>query len=117
MGFRVTMSFEQAALKIERPGEFEELTRACGRALAPDKAERFLALVAEHRLRVRNFEDVLALGIFDRIDQVEGRPPCRDLYGALGPSDQAQVREFYLSRVEEFDSSLRTKFKQLYQYY
>jgi hypothetical protein len=111
------MGFEQAALKLERPEEFEELKRACDRALAPEKAAKFLALVKQHRLRVRNFEEVLARGIFDRVDRVEGRPACRGLYDALGVSGQAQVREFYLSKVEELDASLRTKFKQLYQYY
>jgi hypothetical protein len=39
------------------------------------------------------------------------------LYAALPVSDQAQMKEFYLSRVEEVDSALRTKFQKLYQYY
>jgi len=39
------------------------------------------------------------------------------LYEALPLSDQAQIREFYLSKVEEVDAALRTKFHKLYQYY
>jgi hypothetical protein len=35
----------------------------------------------------------------------------------LTVSDQAQIREFYLSRIEEIDADLRHKFKKLYQYY
>ena len=32
-------------------------------------------------------------------------------------SDQAQMREFYLSKLETVDQALRHKFKKLYQYY
>ena len=42
---------------------------------------------------------------------------ARTLYEALPVSDQAQVREFYLSKVEEVDPALRAKFHKLYQYY
>ena len=31
--------------------------------------------------------------------------------------DQAQIKEFYLSKIEEVDAELRTKFHKLYQYY
>jgi len=39
------------------------------------------------------------------------------LYQALPLSDQAQMREFYLSQLETVDIALRHKFKKLYQYY
>jgi hypothetical protein len=39
------------------------------------------------------------------------------LYQALPLSDQAQMREFYLSKLETVDIALRHKFKKLYQYY
>jgi hypothetical protein len=39
------------------------------------------------------------------------------LYEALPVSDQAQMREFYLSKLEGIDAALRHKFKKLYQYY
>jgi hypothetical protein len=39
------------------------------------------------------------------------------LYEALPVSDQAQMREFYLSRLESVEVALRHKFKRLYQYY
>jgi hypothetical protein len=32
-------------------------------------------------------------------------------------SDQALLREFYLSKIEEVDRTLRQRFKKLYQYY
>jgi hypothetical protein len=42
---------------------------------------------------------------------------ARSLYGSLPVSDQAQMREFYLSKIEEVDPALRAKFHKLYQYY
>jgi hypothetical protein len=39
------------------------------------------------------------------------------LHEALPVSDRSQVREFYLSKVEEVDPALRAKFHKLYQYY
>jgi hypothetical protein len=39
------------------------------------------------------------------------------LYALLTLSDQAQMREFCLSRIEEIEPALRTRFKKLYQYY
>jgi hypothetical protein len=39
------------------------------------------------------------------------------LYQALPLSDQAQMREFYLSKLETVGIALRHKFKKLYQYY
>jgi hypothetical protein len=39
------------------------------------------------------------------------------LYEGLPLSDQAQMREFYLSKLEAVDVGLRHRFKKLYQYY
>jgi len=41
----------------------------------------------------------------------------QQLYQSLPVSDQAQMREFYLSKLETVDPSLRHRFKKLYQYY
>jgi hypothetical protein len=38
-------------------------------------------------------------------------------YQALPLSDQAQMREFYLSKLETVGAALRHRFKKLYQYY
>ena len=51
------------------------------------------------------------------MDDTLAKSGAQKLYQALTVSDQAQMREFYLSRVEEVDSALRTKFQQLYRYY
>ena len=42
---------------------------------------------------------------------------AQGLYGTLPLSDQAQIREFYLSKLEEVSAELRTKFQKIYRYY
>ena len=42
---------------------------------------------------------------------------AQKLYESLPVSDQAQMREFYLSKLEGVEVALRHKFKKLYQYY
>jgi hypothetical protein len=113
------MSFEQAALKVEKPAEFEELKGVIVRAFAPEKVERFLKQVRSNSLRVRDVETVLAKGLLENVDQALSKSgkTAQSLYRALTVSDQAQMREFYLSKVETVDTALRHKFKKLYQYY
>ena len=40
---------------------------------------------------------------------------ARQLYESLPTSDQAQVREFYLVRLERVDEAMRRKFYQVYR--
>jgi len=107
-------SFEQAVLKVEKDKEFAELKTAIGWAFAPDQVEKLLKRMAKQRLRVRDWDSVLARGIFDG-----GKSAARtqSLYESLPVSDQAQIREFYLFRVEEVNPKLRERFHKLYQYY
>jgi len=113
------MSFEQAALKVENEAEFEELRGAIVRAFAPATIESFLKQLRSHNLRVRDVDGILAKRLIEKVDQVLAKSgkAAQGLYQALPVSDQAQMREFYLSRVEEVDAELRTKFQKLYQYY
>jgi hypothetical protein len=107
------MSFEQAAIKVEKEAEFAELRAAIDRVFDPKSVERYLKKVRSRRLRVRDFDGVLAEGVLD-----EGKEKrSLGLYQALTLSDQAQIREFYLFKLEEVSAELRTKFSKLYQYY
>ncbi len=82
----------------------------------PEKVERFLKLLNRKGIRVREFDKVLATRALE--DAAGGSEvKALQLYQALPVSDQAQMREFYLSRIEELEPGLRTKYKQLYQYY
>ena len=105
--------FEQAAIKVEKEQEFQELKGAIECAFSAGKAEQFLKRLRGLSVRVRDFDAVLASGALDQ----NGGKTAKDLYSALTVSDQAQMREFYLFRIEDVDPKLRAKFHKLYQYY
>jgi hypothetical protein len=42
---------------------------------------------------------------------------ARGLFDALTPSDQGQLREFYLSTLESVDNAVREKYAKVYRYY
>jgi hypothetical protein len=60
--------------------------------------------------RIRDLEVILARGVFERVDDTLAKLEAQKLYQALTVSDQAQMREFYLSKVEEVDSALQQSF-------
>jgi len=112
----MTVGFEQATIKIEKTQEFAELRAAIERALQAAKVEKFLKLLDRKGIRIRDFDAVLAARTLENADGASGFN-AGQLYGALTLSDQAQMREFYLSQLEAVDQALRHRFKKLYQYY
>ncbi|HET7204946.1 MAG TPA: hypothetical protein VFI95_00070 [Terriglobales bacterium] len=68
-------------------------------------------------IRIRDFDLVLSGGVLEKLDDGFAGSGARKLYEGLPTSDQAQIREFYLSKIEDVDSALRYRFKKLYQYY
>ena len=110
------MAFEQAAIKIERVEEFGQLQRAIEEAFSTEKVGRFLKRLYRGKIRIRDFDTVLVSGT---LEATTGRADfsARPLYNSLTLSDQAQMREFYLSKLEAIDVPLRHKFKMLFQYY
>ena len=113
------MGFEQAGIKVQREKEFGELKAAFTRIFVPEKAEQFLSKLQKKGVRIRDFDLVLASGVLEQLDDSLAKPDngARKLYQELTTSDQAQIREFYLSRIEEIEPGLRTKFQKLYRYY
>ena len=112
------MGFEQATLKVEQEREFEELKGAIERVFRPEKVEKFLKRLEKEGVRVRHWDKVLDKGLLERMDEALAKSTtARKLYESLPVSDQAQMREFYLSKLEEPSEELRTKYKKIYQYY
>jgi len=111
------VSFQPTVIRVEKEQEFEELKGAINRALDPERVEKFLERVRRSGARIRDLEAILARGVFEKVDGTLAKLGAQKLYQALTVSDQAQMREFYLSRVEEVEPGLRTKFQQLYRYY
>ena len=107
------MAFEQAAIKVEKAQEYARLQSAVEQAFLPDKVERFLKRMDRKGIRIRDFDGVLAQRVLD----AETAQNSQQLFQFLTVSDQAQMREFYLSKLETVEQALRHRFKKLYQYY
>ena len=112
------MQFEQAAIKVQQEKEFQELKAAINAAFAPEKIQSLLGSLARHRVRIRDFDGVVEKGILEKLGGVlRASGTAKGLYERLALSDQAQIKEFYLFKVEEVGPELRAKFHKLYQYY
>ena len=114
-----TVGFEQAVIKVEKQAQFKELKAAIERAFASGNVEKFLKRLDSRGVRIRNFEAVLeqqAVEYADHGRESAGRS-ARALYQELTVSDQGQMREFYLSKIELVEEALRHKFHKIYQYY
>ena len=107
--------FEQAAIKVEKAQEFGKLQAAIEQAFLPAKAEQFLKQLDRKGIRVRDFDAVLGQRVLEGF--AAAGLNTQQLYQSLPVSDQAQVRELYLSKLEGVAVELRHKFKKLYQYY
>ena len=112
-------SYQQAIIRIEHEKEYQELKGAIQRAVGPEKMKQFLKRVESSGIRVRDVEAVLSKGLLEKVDEslAKSGKSAQQLYEALTVSDQAQLREFYLSKIEEIEPALRAKFQKLYSYY
>ena len=101
--------FEQAVFPVQNEQGFQQMASRIDSALAPNRADLFLASVAGKKLRVRQFEEVLGKGLLGK--------GSAELYKALPTSDQALIREKYLARIEKVPADLRQRFLKVYAYY
>ncbi len=101
--------FEQAAFAVQNEPVFHQMASRIETALAANRADLFLASVAGKKFRVRQFEQILAAGLFGK--------DAPELYSALPVGDQSLIREKYLARIEKVPMDLRQRFLKLYAYY
>jgi hypothetical protein len=110
------MAFEQATIKIDNERAFGELKAAIDRIFATETVTKYLKKLSSQSIRIRDWDAILAAGTIDVIAATK-LGAARSIYQALTVSDQAQMREWYLSRIEQVEPGLRKKFSKLYQYY
>jgi hypothetical protein len=119
------MAFEQAAIKIEKQQEYGKLQAVIEQVFSAAKTEQFLKQLDRKGVRIRDFDGVLAARALEDVaggsklgtEAAGSQLSAWQLYQALPLSDQAQMREFYLSKLETVETAVRHKFKKLYQYY
>jgi hypothetical protein len=112
-------AFQQAGLKVEKLVEFEQLQSALNRVFDSHAVERFLRLLQRKGVPIRDFERVIRERLLEAADDglAKGGKSAKQLYEALSVGDQAQIREQYLTALEDIDLPLREKYSKLYRYY
>jgi hypothetical protein len=115
----MTTGFEQAGIKIEKEVEFAALKQSIERLLSAALIEKFFAKIQKSNVRIREFEAVLSKRLMEAVDETlakSGRS-AQVLYDALTMTDKAQMREFYLTKIEEVNPEVRARFQKIYRYY
>jgi hypothetical protein len=110
------MAFEQATIKIENEQAFGALKTALDQVFSADRITKYLKKLSGQNIRIRDWDAILAAGTIDVIAEAK-LGSSRSLYQSLTVPDQAQMRELYLSKIEQVDQALRARFAKLYQYY
>jgi hypothetical protein len=107
------MTFTQAKLAVGNEVAFAEAKALLESVFSAANVEKFLKSVSKQGLKVRQFEEVRDAGLLDRY---RGGKSVIELWNELTGADQGQVREMYLTKLEEVAPALRQKFLKLYQY-
>ena len=109
-------TFEQATIPVDNR-EVYDLLRGIFEDLFGKEIKSFLNATRKKGLLIRHYEAVLTSGAMEKASRTlkQLRITARALYESLPTSDQAQIREFYLLRLEKVDESTRRKFYQVYR--
>ena len=111
--------FEQAGIRVEKLESFAQLQSALSRIFGDRAVENFLQLLQRKGVPIRDFDRVMNERLLEQSDaQLAGSgKTAKQWYESLTVSDQAQIREFYLTALEAIELPLREKYKKLYRYY
>ena len=105
--------YEQATIPIEKEHEFQQLRGAIDKVFSPPLDTKFLASVKSAGMNIRQFDRVLAGRLIDKAYPQVGSAGA--LYESLPVTDQGQLREFYLERLERVPEEWRRKFHTVYR--
>ena len=110
----VPSGIQQAGIRIEKPEEFEQLRSALERVFAAAECRKLSASCCARAFPIRDFDRVLREKLLEQADATLAKTgnTAQALYDALTVSDQAQMREFYLTALEDIDLPLRREVQQ-----
>ena len=111
--------FQQPDLLVEKTEEFEQLRSALARIFAADAVVSFLKMLQRKGVPIRDFDRILNERLFEAVDAqlAKSGGSAKQWYESISVSDQAQMREFYFTTLEEVALPLREKYSKLYRYY
>ena len=101
--------FEQVAIAVQDEQTFAKMQAVLDTAFDARDVEVFLNRVKKAKLRIRDYEMVLARGLLGK--------EAIGLYNGLPVSDQGLTRERYLRLVEKVPEELRQRYLKVYAYY
>jgi hypothetical protein len=107
------MGFKQATIPIEKEREFQQLRGAIDQVFTPPRDAKFLANLKSKGINIRQIDRVLAEDLIEKVYPEVGS--AKSLYQGLSMTDQAQLREFYLERLEKVPVELREKYSSIYR--
>src|SRR5262249_23774878 len=110
------MAFTQAAMPVENTQLFAVLKGMIANALAPANLEDFLKGIRYYGITPRQFERVLEESLFEQARGAKAGENASDTYAAMSHGDQAQIREYYLTEIENIPQEMRNKFRTIFQY-
>ena len=101
--------FEQVTIAVQDEQGFAQLHALIDALFDARDVEVFLNRVRKSKLRIRDYEGILARGLLGK--------EAIALYAALPVSDQGLTRERYLRLVEAVPLELRQRYFRVYAYY
>jgi hypothetical protein len=109
------MGFQQATIPVQNAEAFSQLKKLIESALDVQRSQQLLAGIVNAGLVVWKFEAVLERSLLEKtVDVASGQGKA--WYQQLPMSDQAQIREFYLTHVEQVGGAVRDKYKKAFRY-
>jgi hypothetical protein len=108
--------FIKPELPIDNQQLFSELKGMIDNALSAANVESYVKALKYYGIQPRQFERSLQEKLFEQMPGGAGSKAAAELFAALSFSDQGQIREHYLSRIEEVPQELRAKYRKVFQY-
>jgi hypothetical protein len=109
------MAFQQATIPVQNAEAFGQLKSLIEKAVSTANAPKLLKEIVSAGLTVWKLEAMLPKSL---LEKAAGMPAGQSAkwYSELSLSDQGQIREFYLTRIEQMDAAVRVKYKKAYRY-
>jgi alpha-glucuronidase len=101
--------YEQATIAVQNVPVHTSVATAIQASFAPTAVDDFLRRVGRQKLRVRDFERILAAGLLGNGTEAA--------YRQLSDSDRGLIRELYLKSVEQVSPEMRGRHMKVYAYY